>query len=99
MYRNISQYKHLACDSDMIQAAIDAAQETGQAVLVPKKNPRTGEAIYSVTKTIVLHSETTLILQNCYLRLADDAICIMFANDNLVNHTTDHHPRHGQGNP
>jgi len=89
MYLNISQFKHLACDSDMIQAAIDAAQESGEAVLVPKKNPRTGEAIYSVTKTIVVHSETTLILQNCHLRLADDAVCVMFANDNLVNHTTD----------
>ena len=30
MYINVNDYKHLECDSDMIQAAVDDAEFTGQ---------------------------------------------------------------------
>ncbi len=82
MYLNVNNYSHLSCDSDMIQAALDKAQETGQAVLIPKINQRTGKAIWDITKTILLHSESTVLLQNCHLRLGDGAVCNIFANKN-----------------
>ncbi|MBP3634291.1 MAG: hypothetical protein J6J43_06935 [Oscillospiraceae bacterium] len=82
MYLDVNQFAHLACDSDMLQAAVDAARETGESVVVPRINKRTGEALWQITKTVYLHSGTTLILQNAHLRMADDVICNMFANKN-----------------
>ena len=35
MYINVNNYKYLECDSDMIQAAVDDAQLTGQSVFFP----------------------------------------------------------------
>ena len=66
----------------MIQAALDEARATGAAVVIPKVNQRTGKDIWDITKTIYLYDESTLLLQNCHLRLADDVICNMFANEN-----------------
>lgn len=82
MYINVNQFKNCACDSDMIQAALDAAVKTGQSVLVPKYNERTGKPIWEITKTVLLHDESVLLLQNCHLRLADGVVCNMFANEN-----------------
>ncbi len=42
MYLNVNNFAHLPCDSDMIQAAVDKAQEIGQAILIPKINQKTG---------------------------------------------------------
>lgn len=82
MWINVNDYLDCTCDSDMLQAAIDAAALTGQSVLVPKYNKRTGRDVWEITKAIKLFSETTIILQNSHLRLADDAICNMFTNSN-----------------
>ena len=82
MYINVNRFQSCTCDSDMIQAAIDMARKTGQSVLIPKYNERTGEAIWSITKTVLLYDETVLLLQNCHLRMADGAVCNMFANSN-----------------
>ncbi|MBE7043432.1 MAG: hypothetical protein E7399_08125, partial [Ruminococcaceae bacterium] len=82
MYLNVNDYAHLSCDSDMIQAALDQAQKTGQAILIPKINQRTGKEIWDITKTLLLHSESSVLLQNCHLRLGDGAVCNMFANKN-----------------
>ncbi len=38
----------------MIQAAIDVASKTGQSVLVPKYNKRTGKAVWEIDKAIEL---------------------------------------------
>ncbi len=82
MYINVNQFQDCACDSDMIQAAVDAAAKTGQSVLIPKYNARTGQALWEITKTVLLHDESVLLLQNCHLRLADGVVCNMFANKN-----------------
>lgn len=82
MYMNVNDFLNCSCDSDMIQAALDAAAETGESVVIPKFNKRTGKPIWEISKTVFLHSESILILQNCHLRMADDAICNMFANKN-----------------
>lgn len=80
MYIDVNKYANCTCDSDMIQAALDEAKETGEAVVIPKLNKRTGEKIWNISKTIYLHSDSILILQNSYLRLTDGSICNMFAN-------------------
>ncbi len=82
MYINVNEFLNSSTDSDMIQAALDKARETGAAVVIPKINRRTGKAIWDISKTIFLYSESIVILQNCHLRLADGAICNMFANKN-----------------
>lgn len=82
MWIDANQYSYLDSDTAMIQAAIDDAAKTGQSVLVPKYNKRTGEALWVVTEAIKLRDETTLILNNCHLRLADDVVCNMFTNSN-----------------
>lgn len=82
MWIDVNSFLDAQSDRDMIQAAIDAASKTGQSVLVPKYNKRTGESVWIIDKAIELCDETTLILQNCHLRLADGAICNMFTNSN-----------------
>ena len=82
MFINVNAFKDCACDSDMIQAALDRARQTGQSVLVPKHNERTDKDIWDIGKTIYLHDESILLLQNAHLRLADGAFCNMFSNKN-----------------
>lgn len=79
---NVNDFKSLNSDAQMIQSAIDLARNTGDLVLIPKINARTGKSIWEIEQTIFLHDESTLILQNCYLRMADDVVCQMFANKN-----------------
>ncbi len=82
MYINVNDYKHLECDSDMIQQAVIDAAKLGKSVLIPKFNERTGQALWNITKTILLEDESDIVLQNAYLRLGDGAYCNAFANKN-----------------
>ena len=82
MYIDVNQFLTCECDSDMIQAALDTAKETGESVVIPKINKRTGKDIWDITKTVLLHDESILILQNSHLRLANGTFCNMFANRN-----------------
>lgn len=82
MYINANEFTGFESDSLMIQAALDKAKETGEAVVVPKINKRTGKDVWDIDRCIYLYSESILILQNCHLRLADGAICNMFSNKN-----------------
>lgn len=82
MFIDVNNFINCTCDSDMIQSALDRAIETGEMVVVPKINKRTGKDVWDIAKTVYLHSGSILILQNCHLRLADGAICNMFANEN-----------------
>ena len=80
MYINVNNYKNEACDSDMIQKALDEAAVSGVAVVIPKINERTGKDVWDITKALLLNDGNTVILQNCHLRLGDGAVCNMFAN-------------------
>lgn len=82
MYIDVNKYLSCTCDSDMIQMALDEARVTGEAVVIPKFNKRTGKEIWDIPKTVYLHDESILILQNCHLRLTDGCICNMFSNKN-----------------
>ena len=82
MFIDVNKYKDKSSDSEMIQAALDEARVNGKAVIIPKYNERTGQSVWNIDKTVLLYSESTLILQNAHLRLADGAICNMFTNSN-----------------
>lgn len=83
MFIDVNSCSACCSDSAMIQAAVDAAQKTGQAVVIPTHNARTGKDIWVIEKTIFLHSGSTIFLQNCHLRLADGAICNLFSNSHI----------------
>ncbi len=71
-----------ASDSESIQNAVDFASKKGLKVVIPRKNFRTGKAEWSIDKSILLPSHITIILNNCYIRQADDTFCNVFRNAN-----------------
>ena len=80
MYIDVNEFIDRKSDSDMIQAALDAARPSGASVVVPKINKRTGKTIWNIDKTVKLYDDSILILQNAHLRLSDGVICNMFRN-------------------
>ena len=87
---NPNFYAHLEDDSAMIQAAVDAAAETGEAVTVPRYNARTGKRIWDINRAILLHTGTVIYLDNCHLRQADgcyDNIFRSFRDTETQGHT------------
>ena len=69
-------------DSESIQNAVNLAHELGAKVVIPRKNFRTGKGEWSITETILLPSDITIILDNCYIRQADGSFCNVFRNKN-----------------
>lgn len=73
-------------DSERIQAAIYEAKKTGaDRVVIPKYNSGTDSMKWVIDKTILLPSDITIVLDNCYMVMADDTYCQMFANENLFD--------------
>ena len=64
----------------MIQAAVDDAAQSGERVEIPRRNTRTGKDIWILPRAIRLYSGSTVILDNCHLRLADGAFDNIFKN-------------------
>ena len=70
-------------DAETIQNAIDYAEKTGLSrVTIPRHNPRTGENIWIISKTILLPSDMTVVLEDAHLRLADGVLENIFRNRN-----------------
>ncbi len=70
-------------DSERIQAAVDAAHDTGcNLVKIPRINEVNGKQGWIIDKTVLLPSDMTVILSNCHLRMADGVMCQMFSNSN-----------------
>lgn len=68
-------------DSQRIQAAINAAHESGlNQVVIPRFNAVSEKCIWNIDEVILLPSDMTVVLDNCHLRMADDAISQMFRN-------------------
>lgn len=73
-----------ANDSESIQRAVDLAAEKGiNKVVIPRINARTGSAEWIIEKTIRLPSEMCVVLDNCYMIMADDVVSGFFCSDNL----------------
>ena len=76
-----NDYKHLASDSEMIQAAVDEAAKYGATVVIPRVNERTQKCLWEIDKAICLHTGSSVVLENCYMRMMDDAYTNFFIND------------------
>jgi len=70
-----------ADDARSIQNAIDAASEAGvNKVVIPRYNKRTDSHMWSISAAIQIPSQMTIILDNCYMQLAEGYIGQMFTN-------------------
>ena len=76
-----NDFKDLASDAKMIQAAVDAAAEAGVSVVIPRFNERTEKPLWEIDETIVLHTGSDVQLEGCHIRLADDTFIHFFSND------------------
>ncbi len=72
-------------DSASIQNAIDAAAAAGgcRRVVIPRYNERNGSELWEISKTILLPSDITVILDGCHLRLADGVYENIFRNSHM----------------
>lgn len=71
-------------DSERIKAAIYEAKRTGaDKVVIPKYNKEANSFKWIIDKTILLPSDITIVLDNCFMIMADDTYCQMFATENL----------------
>lgn len=77
---NPNFYANLDSDSAMIQAAVDAAAKTGDAVTIPRYNARTDSRVWNITEAILLPDHATIYLDNCHLRQADGVNTCIFRN-------------------
>ncbi len=70
-------------DSSSIQNAIDEAVKCGvDKVVIPRFNARAKSFEWIIESTVLLPDNIYLILDNCYMKLADDVFCNMFSNKN-----------------
>ena len=70
-------------DSESIQNAVDKAHESGlNCVVIPRYNQRTDSNVWTIDKAIRLPSEMTVVLDNCFMVMADDAYSNFFINSN-----------------
>ena len=76
-----NDYKHLPSDSKMIQAAVDEAAKYGATVVIPRVNERTGECSWEIDETIILHTGSSVVLENCYMHLVDGCYANFFVNE------------------
>ncbi len=73
-----------ANDSESIQNAVNLAAKKGiNKVIIPRLNARTGECEWVIHKTVRLPSEMCILLDNCYMVMADDVVGGFFCSDNL----------------
>ncbi len=71
-------------DSESIQKAVMLAAELGiNKVVIPRINKRTGKALWLIEKTVRLPSDMTIILDNCFMQMADDVVGGFFCNETL----------------
>ena len=79
---NSFNFNQFLTDSEMLNAAVRASKERG-ILTVPPINPRTEANVYIIDEPILLHSDFTLLLDNCHLKLAPDAMCNIIRNEKL----------------
>ena len=69
-------------DVQIIQAAVDKASELGiNAIVIPKKD--VSNSAWSLDSAVLLPSNMTVYLQNCYLKLSDTCRDNFFRSNNI----------------
>jgi len=69
-------------DIERIQAAIQAASETTQKIVIPANNSN-GTQVWKIDRAILLPGHITVILDNCVIQLSDSCRDNMFRSDNV----------------
>lgn len=70
-------------DSESIQNAVDKAHSKGiNCVMIPRYNQRADSFVWTVDRAIRLPSEMTVVLDNCFMVMADDVCANFFINSN-----------------
>ena len=85
-------------DARSVANAIRKAKETGGSVIIPRKNARTGEALWVFHQAVLLPSDIEMILDNCHIRQADGVMDNLFRNENVYDENrvfTDRGKQHG----
>ncbi len=73
-----------ACDSESIQNAVNLAHAEGiNKVVIPRMNARTGADEWVITETVKLPSDMLVVLDNCFMQMADDVVGGFFKSENL----------------
>jgi len=71
-------------DSENIQAAVNKAHETGiNKVVIPRINQRTRTAVWVIGTTVRLPSDMEVVLDNCFMQMADDVTGGFFCSETL----------------
>lgn len=92
-------YRTQRDDSPMLQKMIDDAKAAGQnEIVIPAVNPATGLPGYQIGTTVWLSSDTTVILDGCYMRFNDGVMCNMFASKGAWAESDDPELMAGQRN-
>lgn len=65
-------------DHELLQCALNAA--AGGCLVIPRYNKRTGKTLWEIDKTLIVPSDTTVILLDAHLRLKDFTYCNLFSN-------------------
>ncbi len=70
-------------DAVSVQTAIDAAARAAlNKVVIPRVNARNGSTVWEFDRTVRIPSDMTIVLDNCFIRLADNTFCNVFVNSN-----------------
>nr|MBQ4320245.1 hypothetical protein [Clostridia bacterium] len=70
-------------DSVSIQNAVNLAHDLGiNKVVIPRQNARTGKMRWDIDTAVLLPSDMTVVLDNCYMRFCDGIFDNMFRNAN-----------------
>lgn len=80
-----NDFLNLSSDYEMIQAAVDEAAKYGATVEIPRFNERTQKHLWEIDKTILLHTGSNVVLNNCHIRLCDYSYSGFFTNSNTVD--------------
>ncbi len=72
-------------DSGTIQNAVDHARAAGCGrVVIPRRCARTGEDKWIIRRTVRLPSDIHVVLDNCFLQMADGAVGGFFCTENFT---------------
>lgn len=82
--KNFLQQNHdtFTSDSAMVQAAVDQAALTGETVIIPRMNPRTGKPVWIFEEAVKLYSGSVICLDNCMIKCGANLFDNLFKNSN-----------------
>ncbi len=74
---------YASSDAKTIQNAINTATADGiNKVIIPRHNRRSDSSVWIIDETILLPSGITVVLDDCYIKMADNVFCNCFKNSN-----------------